>query len=321
MRKQELGAVRFVGQGLQRPECVLTTRSGELFISDRQGYAVIDPAGGVRRVIANGAPEHFMPNGIALLRDRSVLVANLGLDGGVWRMTSDGACQPWLLEADGQRLHPTNFVGLDHQGRIWVTVSTRLVPRERAMSRDYGDGYVILVDERGARIVAEGIGFTNEGVADPAGTYLYVNETQGRRLSRFPILPEGRGLGPKEVVCQFEEGVWPDGMAHDAEGGVWIVSVISNRIIRVDPRTGQWDLFFEDADPDDVAQAETAWRSGELVPRPLLDAGGKRTMGNASSLGFGGPDLRTLYIGNLAGDRVAYLRSPVAGAVPVQWDF
>lgn len=319
MHMKGIEALRFVGSGLQRPECVLATRTGELFVTDRQGVAVIAPDGSTRRIIAQNPPADFLPNGIALLQDRSFLIADLGLGGGVWRLTLEGEITPWLTEVDGIPLHPTNFVGLDHACRIWVTVSTRLVPREQAMKRDYGDGYIVLVDERGARIVAEGIGFTNEAVADPAGKFLYVNETQGRRISRLPILSDG--LGPKEVVCEFPEGIWPDGMAHDAEGGVWVVSVISNRVLRVDTATGRTAMLLEDHDPVDVQTAETAWRSGGLVPRPMLDAGGKRLLGNASSLAFGGPDLRTLYIGTLFGERIAYLDAPVVGAPPVHWDF
>ena len=319
MHKQDIAALRFVGEGLQRPECVLATAKGELFTSDRAGFAVIGPDGTTRRIAAKGAPEHFLPNGIALMPDRSVLIADLGLGGGVWRMAADGAIEPWLLEVDGMRLHPTNFVGLDAAGRVWVTVSTKLVPREQAMVRGYGDGYIILVDGKGARIVAEGIGFTNEAIPDPAGQFLYVNETQGRRISRLPIRPGG--LGARETVYEFPGGIWPDGMAHDAEGGVWVVSVVSNRVLRVDTRTGEAALFLEDCDEGDVAQAEAAWRSGQPMPRPLLDMGGKRTLGNASSLAFGGPDLRTLYIGTLFGTRIACVQAPVAGAPPPHWRF
>ena len=324
MQTRTLADVRFIGQDLHRPECVLATRRGTLYVSDREGYATIVPDGTVTRVRARNAPEHFLPNGIALLRDGSVLIADLGLGGGVWRLRPDGELTPWLLEVDGMRLHPTNFVGQDQAGRIWVTVSTRLVPREQAMFRGYGDGYIILVDERGARIVADGIGFTNEAIPDPAGHFLYVNETQGRRISRLPILrdgPAGDRLGARETVCEFEEGIWPDGMAHDAEGGVWVVSVVSNRVLRIDTATGRGELFLEDADTANVAQAEAAWRSGDPMPRALLDIGGKRTLGNASSLGFGGPDLRTLYIGTLMGTRVGMVDAPVRGAEPVQWRF
>lgn len=237
-----------------------------------------------------------------------MLIANLGLDGGVWKLAPDGELTPFLLEVDGMRLHPTNFVGLDPAGRIWVTVSTRLIPREQAMYKGYGDGYIVLVDDRGARIVADGIGFTNEAIPDPAGRFLYVNETQGRRISRLPIL--GDRLGERETVCEFPDGIWPDGMAHDAQGGVWVVSVVSNRILRIDTATGQPELFLEDADLADVAEAEAAWQSGAPMPRHLLDIGGKQTLGNASSLAFGGPDLRTLYIGTLAGSRIGVVDVP-----------
>ena len=319
MQTRTLADVRFIGAGLQRPECVLATRRGTLYVSDREGYATIAPDGTVTRVRARNPPEHFLPNGIALQQDGSVLIADLGLGGGVWKLAPDGALTPWLLEVDGMRLHPTNFVGSDPAGRTWVTVSTRLVPREQAMYRGYGDGYIILVDGRGARIVAEGIGFTNEAIPDPEGRFLYVNETQGRRISRLPILSDG--LGPRETVCEFPGGIWPDGMAHDAEGGVWVVSVVSNRVLRIDAASGRAALFLEDADTTDVAEAEAAWQSGSPMPRHLLDIGGKRTLGNASSLAFGGPDLRTLYIGTLAGSRIGVIEAPVRGAEPVQWQY
>jgi len=319
MQAKTLADVTFIGDGLQRPECVLATRRGVLYVSDREGYATLAPDGAVTRVRAKNPPEHFLPNGIALLADGSVLIADLGLGGGVWNMAPDGMLTPWLMDVDSMRLHPTNFVGQDAAGRHWVTVSTRLVPREQAMVRGYADGYIILVDQAGARIVAEGIGFTNEAIPDPAGRYLYVNETQGRRISRLEIL--GDRLGPRETVCEFEEGIWPDGMAHDAEGGVWIVSVVSNRVLRIDTATGRAELFLEDADLLDVADAEAAWRSGSAMPRPLLDIGGKRILGNASSLAFGGPDLRTLYIGTLLGSRIAMVKAPVAGAPPPHWRF
>ncbi len=210
MQAKTLADVTFIGDGLQRPECVLATRRGVLYVSDREGYATIKPDGAVTRIRATNPPKHFLPNGIALLPDGSVLIADLGLSGGVWKMAPDGALALWLMEVDGMPLHPTNFVGLDAAGRYWVTVSTRLVPREQAMIRGYGDGYIILVDEKGVRIVAEGIGFTNEAIVDPAGRYLYVNETQGRRISRLEIL--GDRLGPSHsagIPAAEPRAPWP----------------------------------------------------------------------------------------------------------------
>ncbi|UFN51460.1 SMP-30/gluconolactonase/LRE family protein [Roseomonas sp. OT10] len=319
MRMLTPDGISFVGQDLNRAECVMTTRSGDLFVPDgRGGISVIAADGGITRLLARDAPEGFLPNGIALLPDRSVLIANLGPAGGVWHLARDGALTPRLREVDGRALPPTNFVGIDRQGRTWVTVSTWAVPREQSMRKGYGDGFIVLMDGRGARIVAEGIGFTNEAIVDPSGEWLYVNETIGRRTSRFPIRPDG-SLGEKEVFAQYGAGTWPDGFAFDEEGGVWIVSVISNRVIRATP-DGRQELILEDADAADVAAAEAAFQEGRFG-RPQMDLGRRRGLRNLSGIGFGGPDRRTVYLGSLFGERLASFRSPVAGAPPVHWNF
>ena len=43
----------------------------------------------------------------------------------------------------------------------------------------------------GSRIVAVGLAYTNEALVAPDGRSLYVNETFGRRLSRFPLRRDG----------------------------------------------------------------------------------------------------------------------------------
>lgn len=308
-----------LGDGLQRCECVMTTRSGHAFMPDKRGgIAILHPDGSVRLVMARNPPEGFLPNGIALLPDRTWLIANLGPTGGVYHMDATGWLTPRLLEIDGRALQPTNFVGIDREGRTWVTVSTRAVPREQSMHKGFGDGYIVLIDAKGARVVADGLGFTNEAIVDPSGQWLYVNETIARRTSRFPIRADS-SLGPREVFAQYGAGTWPDGFAFDAEGGVWIVSVVSNRVIRATP-DGAQQIVLEDADPDRLAACEAAFQDGSFN-RSHLDAGRERPLGNLSGISFGGPDLRTVYLGSLFGSRLATFRSPVAGAPPVHWSF
>jgi sugar lactone lactonase YvrE len=53
-----------------------------------------------------------------------------------------------------------------------------------------------LLDECGPRIVADGLGYTNELAFSPDGRWLYVNETYGQRISRCE-LRIGPSLGPK----------------------------------------------------------------------------------------------------------------------------
>jgi sugar lactone lactonase YvrE len=319
MERLALGDLTYVGEGLDRPECVMTTRSGDLFMPNKQGgISIVRADGRTEHVLAQGAPDGFLPNGIALLPDRSFLIANLGPSGGVYHMAKDGRLTPKLLELDGKRLEPTNFVAIDRKSRIWITVSTKQIPRELSMKKGYGDGYIIMIDDKGSRVVAEDIGFTNEAIVDPTGNWIYVNETIARRTSRFPINPDG-SLGPRETFSQYGAGTFPDGFAFDAEGGVWIVSVVSNRVIRT-KADGNQHLILEDADPAMLQEAEDAFQN-DRYGRPQLDSGGKRQLANLSGISFGGSDLKTVYLGSLFGTRLATFRSPVAGAEPVHWTF
>lgn len=300
---------------VSRPECVLALRTGELFVSDeRGGVTHVLPSGETRLIAGRDRPADFLPNGIALMPDRSLLIANLGADGGVWRLSPDGALTPWLLEVEGRRLPPTNFVSTDPQGRVWVSVSTFVSPRWDAYHRAGArDGVLVLVEDGRARIVADGFGYTNEAKVDPAGTWLYVNETVGRRLNRFRLGP-GSTLGVRETVAEFGPGTYPDGLAFDVEGGVWVTSVVSNRLFRVPPEGGPPRLLFEDCDPDRVDATERAFAAG-IFP------GHEPGMHGISSLAFAGPELRTIYLGASKGTQLSRLAVDVAGARPPHWDF
>jgi SMP-30/Gluconolactonase/LRE-like region len=310
----------FVGQDLARPECVVVTARGDVFASDRRGGIARVHDGRPPELILGRGLEEFLPNGFALLPDRSFMIANLGPDGGVWRMLPGGELVPDLLEVDGMTLPPTNFVHVEHTSgalRLWVSVSTRKVPREQAMRSDVADGYIVLRDARGTRIVADGLGFTNENKLDPSGRWLYVNETMARRLSRFALKDDG--LGARETVADFGDGIFPDGFEFDAEGGIWIASVVSNRLLRIAP-DGSQSVVLDDGDPETIARAERHF-SEHRFGRADIDAGRDGTLGNLASVAFGGPDLKTVYLGSLFAPRLATFRSPIAGATPPHWHY
>jgi sugar lactone lactonase YvrE len=314
-----LDDIAFIGAGLKRPECVIATRSGDVYAADwRGGVAHLRPDG-TQALYASALPggRALRPNGIALRRDGSFLLADLGeRAGGVYVLERSGEVRPFLEAVDGVALPPTNFVGIDHSGRVWVTVSTRRHPRSLDYRADCASGFVVLSDDRGARIVADGLGYTNEAVVSPDGRYLYVNETFARRLSRFPIAADG-SLGAKEVVTTFGAGTFPDGLTFDVEGGAWITSIVSNRVIRVD-RDGRQVLMLEDSDPEHLARCEAAYLGGTM-DRPHLDQVASRRLRSISSLAFGGADLRTAYLGCLLGDAIATFGSPIPGHPPAHW--
>ena len=321
----KLADIRHLGRGLKRPECVLAHQSGLFFAADWSGgggVSIVTPEGRVVRHLAKDPPRHLHPNGIALEPGGSFLLAELGAEtGGIWRLLPDGGVEPVLLELDGRPLPPANYVHLDASGRLWITVSTRHQPRHRAARPDVADGFIVLVEAGPhavkARIVADGLGYTNECLVSPDGAWLWVNETFGRRLSRFALTRDG--LGPRQTVATFGHGTYPDGLAFDADGAVWITSIVSNRLIRVDP-DGRQTVMLEDAAPDHVAAVEAAWREGRL-DRTLLDREPTGPLKNISSLAFCGPERRTICLGCLLGDSLALVEGPVAGAAPVHWTF
>jgi sugar lactone lactonase YvrE len=313
--------LRFVGSGLVRPECVLANAAGDLFTADwRGGVAHLRPDGSVTLYVGRGpAGLALRPNGIALLRDGSFLLAHLGDDeGGVYRLQRDGEVFPWLQQVDGVDLPPTNFVVEDTANRFWVTVSTRLKPRALGYRRSCNDGFIVRVDSRGAAIVADGLGYTNEVAVHPSGRWLYVNETFARRLSRFALHADG-SLGAKEVVTEFGPGTFPDGLAFDEEGHAWVVSIVSNRLIRVAP-DGTAAIWLEEADADHLSWVEQAYEAGTMG-RTHLDGAPSRSLRNISSVAFAGRERRTAVLGCLLGERLATLHLPVAGVKPTHWHY
>ena len=313
--------LQFVGHGLARPECVVATARGDVFVSDRRGGIMHLMPGGGQRLIAGRGIEGFVPNGFSLLPDRSFVVANIGHLGGAWRLLPDGELIPEVVAVEGMALPPTNFVHAEAHGgalRLWVSVSTRHVPREQAFRHDIADGYIVLKDETDVRIVADGLGFTNEIKVDPSGRWLYVNETMARRLSRFAIRDRSE-LGARQTVAEFDDGIFPDGFEFDAEGGIWIASVVSNRLLRI-AADGSKMVLLEDGDPEAVARAERHYAENRLS-RADIDGGRNRVLGSLASVTFGGPDLKTVYPGSLFGEQIATFRSPIAGAAPLHWRY
>lgn len=314
-----LDALAMRGSGLSRPECVLATAAGDLFTADWRGGVAQLCADGSQRLHAGRLPDGrpLRPNGIALERDGAFLLADLGdTEGGVFRLRRDGEVSPVLTALEGRPLPPTNFVLLDGRERMWITVSTTRVPRSLGYRRDVDDGFIVLLDARGARIVAGGLGYTNEVAIDPTGRWLYVNETFARRTSRFPLAANGE-LGPRETVVEFGTGTFPDGLAFDEDGHLWIVSVVSNRVLRVAP-DGRIVTWIEDADAAHLDWVERAYQAGELG-RSHLDQVASARLRNISSIAFGGPDRRTAYLGCLLGDAIFSFRAPVPGVAPAHW--
>ena len=306
------------GAGLNRPECVVPTRSGDVFVPEWPGgVTVVRADGHTQSWRATSTTIDLRPNGIALAPDGSFLIANLGDDGGVWRLERNGRLTPEVVEVDGIALPPANFVTVDDRQRTWISVSTRMKPRQQAWRDDVADGFVVVRDARGARIVADGLGYTNEVRPDPSGQWLYVVETFGRRVRRFPIGP-GASLGSPETVLSPSHGFFPDGFTFDEEGGLWVTSLVSNRLVRF--HRDRLETILEDVNPDFVQRVEDAFAARTMAAEHLGKIPGT-LLQQLTSVAFGGPDRRTVYLGSLHGTSVYRFRGDVAGAHEAHWDF
>ncbi len=322
-KSRGLDAVATIGSGLKRPECVVAHQSGLIFVPSWEGTGGISivkagaPSIEIRGVLPSGAD--LKPNGIALEPGGSFLTAHLGLEhGGIYRLHSNGSVEPVVTELDGRDIPPTNFVTLDRRGRIWLSVSTTVAPRWNDYRSDAKSGFIAVLDRHGARIVADGLAYANEFALSKDERYLYVNETFGRRTSRFTIGVTG-SLSERTIMAEYGSGIFPDGIALDGEAGFWITSPVSNYVLHVDCR-GRQSIALHEFIPGHIDQAEESFRNAKFS-RAHFETTPAKTLRNISSLAFGGSDLRTAYLGSLLGDRIPCFKTDTPGLRMPHFDY
>ncbi len=161
--------------------------------------------------------------GLALDGEGAAYVCDVG-NGCVQRITADGHVSQY-----GGEIGYPNFPVFDGDGRLWVSDSG-----------DWGraSGGIVRIDPDGAtQRVLDGLHFAN-GLALHGG-WLYVVESTWPRVIRVPL-----SGGVPEPVVVFDRAV-PDGLAFDAEGGLWIGCWQPNRVYRLDP-DGTLDVVVDD---------------------------------------------------------------------------
>ena len=278
--------ISFIGENLSRPECVLAQSDGTLWISDnRGGVTRRDPDG--RQTLVGSIPGS--PNGFAIDRRGDLIVANMATCA-IDRLTRDGKHETLFDETPSA----VNFVYADpFVDRLWATTSTKSRPIPDAARNPIPDGTILLIENGERRLVADGICFTNEVRLDSAGEYLYVAETARGRVLRYRVAADG-SLGAREVFGpeSLFPGATVDGIAFDAEGNLWVTELSRHSLHMIAP-DGVAHCVFEDP-------------AGETWKLP-------------TSIAFGGPDLRTAWIGSLLMNRLATFRVPAPGAAMAHW--
>ena len=302
----DMNACEAVGHGARRPEDVAVSAGGEVWLSDQGGAcAMIDDSGALlQRGNAGGAP-----NGINFDLEGRIVIANFGgPDDGYGPLQrfdpATGEVETLLDEIDGRRLYGCNYPLVDSGGRIWCSHSTW--DASAGLSGEGSDdGFVFRLDPDGAVcVLAEGIRFANGIAMDYDEKHLFVCETTGCDVQRYPIAGDGSlgepeqygptlGLDisampdqrPLAVEWRTRLGL-TDGCGFDVEGNLWVTLVMANRVVAITP-------------------------GGDVVT--MLDDPEGTLMRNPTNVSWGGEGLRDLYIGSITSDYVVKGPSRVPG--------
>ncbi len=323
-------SITYIGEDLRRPECILAEPDGSLWTADSRGGVVhLRPDGSQTLIVPEARPNDAnakdetgglvsdsLPNGLAFARNGDLLIANFGTDR-LEAMTREGVLRVLADEIDGAPIGKVNFVLRDSRDRLWLSISTRIRNWQQAIRPHLRDGYVALYDRGRLRMVAEGIGFTNETRLDAKEEWLYVAETTGRRITRFRVKEDGNLTG-RETFGPADHGAFIDGIAFDAFGNLWGTHVMTDRIFAISP-DGELRILLDDDRGSAAGRALLEAFERDAVTPELLMAGGGTIAPFFTSVTFGGADLRTIYIGSLGSKRIPTFRSPVAGLPMVHW--
>lgn len=325
-------ALGYIGRDLQRPECILAERDGTLWSADARGGVVqIRPDGG-QEIVTQKRSAQFsdasseatrylqgtLPNGMAFERNGDFLIANFGTDC-LEVMKRDGTSRVLADTIDGQPIGKVNFVLRDSRDRVWVTVSTRIKNWMHALRTDLKDGYLARYEDGEFRIVAEGFGFTNEIRFDADEQWMYVVETTGGCITRLRMDENGDAVDRETFgPSNLGKGAWPDGIAFDSAGNLWGTMVYSDKLFVLTPQ-GDLRVLLDEGDPRKVDALEQQFFANH-VTEDVLFATGQGIAPWMASVTFGGPDLRTAYIGSLKGKRIPHFQAPVPGLPMVHWN-
>ena len=191
---------------------------GLLWFSDMLGEAVhtSDMRGSLTTLPLPG----HSPSGLGFRPDGSLLIASTE-DRLVLRY--DGETVVTIADLTGLAPASLGDMVIDDTGRAYIGSQAR------------SDGVIIRLDPDDgattASIVATDLDFPNGMVITPDGTTLIVAESIGRRLTQFTISEDGT-LSDRRVFAEGLDGP-PDGIALDAEGGVWTSMTLAHQFERI----------------------------------------------------------------------------------------
>jgi D-xylonolactonase len=268
-----------------QPTCIwevqATLGEGVLWHAERGQVWFVDIKGRrIHRCAADGSARRSWdaPGQVSFIVPSSDGGMVCSLEDGLYRFIEDsGAFEPLArVEADvpGNRFNDGH---VDARGRLWFG------SMDDAESQPTGALYRF--DGTSVRTMDDGYIITNGPAISPDGGTLYHTDTLDKRVYAFDLAQDG-SLSNKRTFVEIADGGYPDGMAVDVDGHLWVATF------------GGWRI-----DRFDAAGAKV----GEV----------RFPCANVTKLAFGGDDLRTVYATTarkgLSDDELA--AQPLAGAL------
>jgi len=219
---------------LDHPEGLAVAADGAVWCGGERGQIFrVDPDGtAVTQVASTGG----FCLGMAFGGDGALFVCDLK-HAAVFRVdTGAGTVERFADGAPGHRLRIPNFPAFDAQGRLYVSDSHQFDRPGPGVFRFDPDG-------RGELWYGRDCTFANGLALSPDGRHLYVAETFANRVFRIPIGDDGAAGQRQEVAAT--PGAWPDGLAFDAAGNLYVGCYEPSQVLRVDP-AGRVEVLFRE---------------------------------------------------------------------------
>jgi gluconolactonase len=219
---------------LDHPEGVAVHRDGSVWCGGERGQVYrIEPDGSSFEEVASTGGFCL---GMAFDRHDDLFVCDLKHAAVVKLEAATGRVRTFSSGAPGTPMRIPNFPAFDAEGRLYVSDSYAFDRAGPGIFRIDPDGETTLWYDRDAT-------FANGLALDAGGRNLYVAETMANRVFRIPIADDG-AAGEREEVATLP-GAWPDGLAFDAAGRLYVGCYEPSQVLRIAPEGAVEVLFRE----------------------------------------------------------------------------
>jgi D-xylonolactonase len=255
-------------------------------VDDRNRLVFSDvPNGGVFRRDPDGKIETLIPNrkgvgGIAFNEGGGLVCSGRGL---IYWNEATRQSRDLFTEWEGRPLKGLNDLQPDDHGSIYVgSLEFDALSDQKPIP-----GNLFRVDPDGKIVkLWEGIEVTNGLGFSPDRKYLYHADSTTQAVWVYDVKAD-RTVADRRVFAKVPEG-WPDGLAVDAEGGVFVATVKSGEVVRFKPNAtidfrlkvpakfvtsvtfggkDLSDLYIVTADnTEDKAKKGTIWKTKSEIP-------------------------------------------------------